>query len=256
MPALEIFANWADIIALLVVIIIFFVDLYRDRRTKEKSTLTYIPYSISSPIIIGAGKTIENNIKIHYKRKNIENLNVMQVRLKNTSSKPILKSQVVEPITFRFAPGVELLNLPQTIEKKPDDLSFSWYFDRGTKQSPSLNVVSLDFELLNKNEELRVEFVWTGEKTEPKVTARIVGIQIERVEPEQMVSRQIYASLRRALRRAFVWFILIAIALSLVAALFALPDIYVGFSTGFIFATILGYILGEIQRARSLAGTP
>lgn len=253
MPALEIFANWAQIISLPVAVIALFVVMYQERRAKKKPTLTYIPCPISSPNFFWAGKTIESNIEIHYNEKIIKSLYVMQARLKNTSGKPVLKSQVVTPITFRFAPGVELLNLPQTLEEKPDDLGVSWYFDRGTEQSSSLNVVSLDFELLNQDDELLAEFVWTGEWTEPKVTARIAGItRIERIEPEEVVARQIRASLMRA----FVWIMTIAIALSLVTALFALPDIYVGFSAGFIFATILGYILGEIQRARSLAGAP
>jgi hypothetical protein len=43
--------------------------------------------------------------------------------------------------------------------------------------------------------------------------------------------------------------------LSLVAALLALPDIYVGFSAGFIFAGIFGYFLTKIREARILAGT-
>jgi hypothetical protein len=59
-----------------------------------------------------------------------------------------------------------------TVIKEGETLDF---YD-GTKPDSKMTAVSLDFELLNPNDKLVVEFICSGKSRDPKVTARIEGV--------------------------------------------------------------------------------
>lgn len=186
------FANWAQIIALPLAIIIAVWSL---RRSRQKRALACDFDPIVFPIEIKAGEALEGDIEIHYSGQPVENLFLVRAKLKNTGNMAIRKEHIIEPVTFAFGPDAELLRKPRVLDKKPDNLKIDWDLSEIAPASrPS--AVSLDFDLLNPGDELTAEFTCTGQSKMPKVTARIEGGEIELLEPEEKrLKREVYMKL-------------------------------------------------------------
>jgi hypothetical protein len=169
--------------ALALIAILISVWLYRRNRQRKALACEFDP--VVSPIEIKAGTALEGDIEIRYKGQEVGNLFLVRARLKNTGSLPIRESDVVQPVTFIFGAGTELLREPQVVHRKPENLQIAWHWpeqDPDTKR----NAVELGLELLNPGEELTAQFVCTGEGRTPTVTARIEGItEIELLDPEE-----------------------------------------------------------------------
>lgn len=190
MPSLNELAAWAQIFALPVAVIAIIVSVWLYLRGRQRRALACEFGPIESPVEIKAGKALQGGIEIRYRGQPVENLFLVQARLKNIGNVSIHKSDIVEPVTFTFGPAVELLREPQVIAKIPENLKISWRF-RGTDPRSKPHAISLDFDLLNQGDELTVEFTCTGKSTSPQVTARIEGIKrIELLDLEEVRLRQ------------------------------------------------------------------
>jgi hypothetical protein len=175
------FANWAQIIALPLAIIIAVWSL---RRSRQKRALACDFDPIVFPIEIKAGKALEGDIEIHYSGQPVENLFLVRAKLKNTGNIAIRKEHIIEPVTFTFGPDAELLRKPRVLDKRPDNLKIDWDFGE-IAPAPRPSAVSLDFDLLNPGDELVAEFTCTGQSKTPRVTARIEGGEIDLLDPEE-----------------------------------------------------------------------
>jgi hypothetical protein len=175
MPHLNTLAAWAQIIAIPIAIIAILISLWSYRRTRRRKALSCGFYPIRSPIEIKAGSALEGDVEIQYRGQSIQNLFLVRARLRNTGNMPIVSSDVVEPVTFTFDPGVEILREPQVLDKRPENLELDWHFPE-IGQASRPRAVSLDFDLLNQGDEFVAEVTCTGNSTLPKVTARIQGI--------------------------------------------------------------------------------
>jgi hypothetical protein len=174
--------------ALALIAILVSVWLYRRNRQTKALACEFDP--VVSPIEIKAGTALEGDIEIRYKEQEVGNLFLVRARLKNTGSFPIRGSDVVQPVTFIFGAGTELLREPQVVHRKPENLQIAWHWPEQDPDSKR-NAVELGLELLNPGEELTAQFVCTGEGGTPTVTARIEGItRIELLDPEDIRLRQ------------------------------------------------------------------
>jgi hypothetical protein len=182
--SIDALANWANIIAALLAVLAIIVGIWLSRRSTQKKSLSCSIDPLLSPIEIKTGDTLKGDIEVRYKGHAIDNLFVMRVRIKNTGTLPIRKSEVVEPLTFVFGPDSELLRLPLDVDRKPDNLKLRWTFGKVKTSRPDSAV--LDFDLLNQGEEFTIEFVFTGKYAIPKIMARIEGLsEIELLDPEE-----------------------------------------------------------------------
>jgi hypothetical protein len=188
MPNLSMWASWAQIVSLPIALVAVLVSIWLYRRGRQRRALACEFGTIVSPIEIRAGEALRGELEIRYKGQNVENLFLVRAKLKNIGTLPIRKSHVIEPVTFAFETGVELLREPEPVHKKPENLKIDWDFGEvGSTSKP--NRVSLTFDLLNPGDELAAEFTCTGKSTFPKVAARIEGIEeIELLEPGKQVS--------------------------------------------------------------------
>ncbi|MDX1523308.1 MAG: hypothetical protein R3264_16910, partial [Anaerolineae bacterium] len=206
---LSVLANWSQIISLIVAAIAVVVAIRQNRLGKNKPALTYIPSHLSSPTLIHAGRTLESELEIRYKGRKIQDLRVMQITLKNTTGIPIRKNHIVKPISFTFESGSELLTHPKIDNSFPSDLHVDF-----TINAP--NMACLNFELFNPDDELTVEFVWSGPRAEPKVSARIEGIiDVNRVERDELTADKVYLFLSQI----FVTVILLGVIFGIPIAL-------------------------------------
>ena len=174
MNNLGVWANWAQIISLFVAIVAIVVAVVSLRRGRQRRALSCIFDPIVAPIKIESGDALRGQIEIRYMGKPVENLSLVQAKLKNTGNLPIRKEHVIEPVTFTFGPDSELLRPPVVLQKNPANLSLEWTVIAGTTSKP--NSVSLTFDLLNPRDELTVQFICTGASVAPEVKARIEGV--------------------------------------------------------------------------------
>lgn len=183
-------ANLAQISSIPLAIIAILVSIWSFRRNRQRRALTCELNPIESPVEIKGGKALEGEIEILYRDKKVQNLFIIQARLLNSGTLPIRRGDTVIPVTFSFDRGVQLLREPETINRLPSDLNIDW--KTGSDDDPSVvNVASLDFDLLNPNDELTVEFVCTGLIKMPHVSGRIEGIRtIELMDGEARKLRE------------------------------------------------------------------
>lgn len=188
-------ANWAQMISIPVAIVAIAASIWIYRRSQRTRSLTCIFDPVSSLLEVRAGNALEGEIEIRYNKQAVENLFIVRASLKNTGNEAIRKSDVVEPVAFVFSPDAKLLREPQIIGKKPNNLSVDWKLHR-TGRPPRTNAASFNFELLNPNDELMVEFLCTGQSSIPEVTARIEGIaRLEVIDPGEVRLRKELAKL-------------------------------------------------------------
>jgi hypothetical protein len=237
-------ASWAQIISLPVAIIAVLVSVWLYLRGRQRRALGCGFFPISSPILIGAGETVKSDIEIRYKGRDVQELFIVQAELKNTGNVPIRKSHIVEPVTFTFDPGAELLDMPRVTYKIPSDLKVSWDFSQ-TPPDAKPNVVGLDFDLLNPGDRFGVEFVWIGPPTEPKVSTRIEGVgKVEPLGREELQRWVDWASL------VALELVLVGIGAFLVYMLVNPSDFVLGAAAGFGFAGIISLVLTQIRDLR------
>lgn len=168
-------ADWAQIIGIPLAIIL---AIWSYKRSQQKRELTCIFDEITSPIVIKAGDALKGDIELRYRGQPIKNLFVIRITVRNTGNLEISKANILEPITFSFPQTVELVKRPIIVEAYPESLRVNWSFDRSLETS-KVHMATMDFDLLNSDEELTVEFVCTGEEpSEPQVMARIKGLSI------------------------------------------------------------------------------
>ena len=123
MPQLTEWAAWANIIAVPIAVAL---SLWLYYRNKQKRALACEFQSIDFPIEVKAGKALEGDIEIHYKKRAVDNLFLVRFRLKNTGNLAIRKEHVVEPVRFTFGPDIKILRPPKLLDKKPKNLKTSW----------------------------------------------------------------------------------------------------------------------------------
>lgn len=247
MPNLSELANWADVIAVVIALIGLLGLVWQERRFRERRALTCTFFPIAAPIHIrDTGMPLKRDIEIRYKGRDIQNLFIMQAKIKNTGNTPIRKSHIVRPLTFTFDPEAELLDQPRIVHTSPPDLEVGWVI-REVGQDSKPNAVNLDFELLNQQDELLVEFVWVGQPIEPRISARIEGVrQIELLDPEEL------SAYRRITWFSYLLLFLLMLGLGwlIITILFNPSDFVIGLFAGFVLAGVVGIILNQIRVQR------
>lgn len=188
MEQLNSLAIWAQILGLPIAVITIFISVWIAWQDKQKRSLACEFQSLEFPLEIKADDTIENDIKIHFRGQLVKNLFVIRVRLKNIGNQPIRKDHIVEPVKFVFDQETILLIPPRILDKKPENLSISWEGSSAIASNQKNGDVSLsiknkkapilllNFDLLNPNDELLIEFLCSGNITFPVVSARIEGM--------------------------------------------------------------------------------
>jgi hypothetical protein len=237
---LSLLANLANVIAVLVAIMGVVVMVWQSGRAMTKRRLGYEFYPIASPIHTGAKEAVEGDLEIRYKGRVIENLFILQIKLKNMGTSAIRGEHVSRPITFTFDAGTELLAQPRIVYTNPPDLKIALKSPKRVSDSIP-KVVSIDFDLLNEDDQFSIEFVWTGPRTGPKISGHIESCTIDPIDHGKP-SGQVFSAM-------VVAFFLLVFGLGTLCATvnpFGMADIYRGISAGFVLASVLGLALRTI----------
>lgn len=206
MDRLAMLASWAQIISVPLALIAILLSVWLYRRGKQTKRISCAFDDIVTPVEIRAGDALKGDIEIRYKGKLVDNLFVVRASLKNVGNAAIRKSDVIEPITFSFDPGTEIIKEPHIVRKAPGNLAISWSYDRHNVDNKTESV-NVGFDLLNPGDYFLVEFVCTGTSQIPSVLARIEGIgQIEIVDTarEMLLQRSMNNLLTLAFLIAFM----------------------------------------------------
>ena len=246
MPDLGVLADWAQIVSVLLASIALLVSVVMYRRGRQRRALLCEFDSIVYPVEIEAGTALAGDLEIHYRGEPVRNLFVVRATLENNGNAPIRKSHVLEPVTFVFPPGTDLLCEPKVVAKKPSNLKISWNLSKtGSDSRPSAAI--LDFDLLMQHEVVITEFTCTGTSTWPQVTARIEGIpEIKVVDPEMsaLMKKISSAATSLALPAILTSLLLIAVApMILRPSEGILPEAFKGLSRS---ALLVGLWLGAL----------
>lgn len=179
-------ANWAQIVSVPLAIIGIVLSIWLYRRGRQRRAISCVFDPLISPVEIKAGDALRGEIEIRYRGQPVDNLFMARATLRNTGNLPIRKTDIVEPLTFRFGPEAELVRQPHIANRKPDNLEATWQLP-AAEPPAEVTTAQLQFELLNPGEELTIEFLCTGESRAPGLTARIEGVtQIDIVDSQEM----------------------------------------------------------------------
>ena len=192
---LQSLAAWAQIISLPVAVIGVLVSVWLYHRGKPRRALSCEVDRFITLVEVKASSDWKDEIQVLYKGQQVRDLFGTCPRLKNTGNTAIRREDVLEPITFTFAEGTQLLSEPEVLWDLPGKLTIIWKLEK-TGPAPS---ASMEFDLLNPGDDLGVIFLCSGTKKPPKVEARIEGVrQIGTVSGEKLRGR------RRFLTRLYV----------------------------------------------------
>lgn len=173
---LELWASWANILALPVAVVAVILSIWFYNKSKSHRNIACEIDPIFSPIVIETTNSLSSDIQILYKNKPIQNIFVVRAKLTNTGNIPLRKSDFYTPITFVFEPEATLLRQPEVVIKSPPNIKVDWIKGDDDSYSSDYNK-ALDIELLNPREEITVEFICSGKSSAPSVVTRIDGVK-------------------------------------------------------------------------------
>ena len=147
------------LLAILVAILIFY--LQRNRKGLTYQVLTDTP-------LLSIDDEVKGDLQLLYKGKQIQDANLLILKLQNTGNLPILKSDYDNPIIVRFSKDAEILTA-EVQDSKPIDL--------GVIIRTVLDTIVIEPLLMNSEDAFILKVVLTGYKGDFEVSARIIGIK-------------------------------------------------------------------------------
>lgn len=143
-------------------------------------------------------------ISISYGGKQISVLSKHVFSLVNTGRTPIRKQDVLEPVKIHLEEGIELLEVKSAITF-PNNLDHSILID--SKQ----NTITIDFELLNPDDYIRLEMLVASLELDFVAQTRIVGLKELTVRDIRRHVTEIYGLSKSVI--TLIWFAVIFAAI-------------------------------------------
>lgn len=165
---------------IIITVTIFFAT--RRGRVKQLQAVVLSKTALLNPQV----RSARQNLRIIYQDREVSDVSIIQIAIRNSGSKPIRSQDIEQPITI-IPEGIEEIISADIVSSEPPDLSV------GT--SLVHNSVQLSRILLNPEDRFIVEI--TGipqpnkESSVKKVTARIAGIKQIDFRPSLPISRPI-----------------------------------------------------------------
>jgi hypothetical protein len=135
---------------------------YKQKKNKQLS------YTIENIVTVVDSENIGNNdIEFLYKKKKVNYLEILTIRLINNGRIPITEKDFVKPIKIDFETTNILSARFEDIDKLETKVNVK-------KEDNSTNI-EISFDLLNPKESIQIE-VYLSQKSTMKISGRIVGI--------------------------------------------------------------------------------
>jgi hypothetical protein len=182
-----------EVVAIVVAFIIFYLQ-------QRKKSLTYTILTNSN--VISVSDKVKDKIRILYLEEVISNLQLVEIRIKNTGNLPIKPDDYIEPLAIRHADTARILSVEVI-----DNQSLGIYIE--TEISDQSTTI-LSKTLLNPNDAFDIKILLKDENADFSITGRIVGLPKIHSSP----NRSPLIKLSTLVRPAFI-FIIFSVGLSL-----------------------------------------
>jgi hypothetical protein len=161
---------WTPIIGIAAIVFTLFVY----RWQKVRKVLSY--NVITNQSLLTVHEEAKGEIKILYNGNEIKNPRMMIISVKNTGNTPVREEDYVEPLSFVFSSGVEMLAV-EMIDRKPEYLKIVYK----NPNSSQKNILELAKLLLNAKDQFTIKFILANAplSSNCEMRARIVGCSIQ-----------------------------------------------------------------------------
>jgi len=158
--------SWINILLATLAVIVPIIVLLISQR-KKKLTCIFHPFFS----LVDVRNEVKDKIKIYYNDEIIENLSMRKVNIKNSGNLSIRKEDIIKPLEFVFDRQTKIMDFSIT-DLKEEEIEIE------LKHNADKNSIQCSFDLLNKDDEFTLEFVYFGgTKKVPKIVSRIDGIK-------------------------------------------------------------------------------
>ena len=146
------------VIAILVAIIIYYLQ-----KTKKK-----IAYRVRSAIdLLTSNERLEGKVKVLYEGVEVENIQVLELKVFNGGNSAIVKSDFEGPLKIRF-PNTRKILSAQLVSATPVDLAISFATGR--------NELLIDPLLLNRKDAMQFKIILSGDYMPIEISGRIKDV--------------------------------------------------------------------------------
>lgn len=111
-----------------------------------------------------------DGLNVVYKGKELKELYILKFIIKNSGNRPILKKDVVSPLSIKFQDSDKIVDV-QPSSSKPDGI------ERHISYDSKLGLVLTDFDLLNPGDYFSIKVLTTSSNNNFDVKGRISGVK-------------------------------------------------------------------------------
>ncbi len=166
----EIITAVAGLLGVSVAIVTFLVTRHEQKRQLAKGL--EVALTGSTRLRTGDVARFGNKLKLVYEGKEVADLSILQVRVKNSGGQPIRPEDFVEPVRINIQDALELVSV-ELINSEPRGLKI--------KASVSGSTAILDSTLLNPDDEFTIQIVGVptgvGGMAISEVNGRVAGVK-------------------------------------------------------------------------------
>ena len=182
-------ADLTQIISVALTVTSILVAVWIYARSRQYRSISCIYDPLVSPVEISAADAIKGDLEIRYRKKPVKNIFIARMKLKNSGTLPIRDTNIVDPISFTFPGKTRFLSTPTVIDEKPSSLGILCV-PAALSASGYSNKATVQFALLNPEDEFTLEFICTGVNRYPEVSGHIEGVkEIKIVDPDALYKR-------------------------------------------------------------------
>lgn len=221
--------SWITILLATLAVIVPIILLFISQRKKKLSCIFHPFFSL-----VDVRNEVKDKIKIFYNDELAENLSMRKVTIKNSGNLSIRKEDIIKPLEFIFENHIKIMDFSVT-ELKEEGIEIE------LKHNADTNSIQCSFDLLNKDDEFTMEFVYLGDaKKSPDVISRIDGIK--RIDVVDYTISEVKEKRLQSIGTVYIILgFLASISGLLLAIFYNNHPIFYSFVLAGIFTFILGY---------------
>lgn len=190
------------IILTVVLVILALITILQSVFYRKKKKLQFLLGPSFS--LVNIKQSFKEKIKVFYENVPSDDLSSIQVTIRNSGNIPISKEDIVVPIKLNFDEKIKIIDWKK-ISTQPKGLIVN-------VNKSNDNEVNCDFELLNQNHEIKLQFVCVGGEIKfPEINATMVkGTHIDIIPYEiYLEEKNVYKKMKYSIFNSFLGFAMI-----------------------------------------------
>jgi len=154
--------------------------------------------------LVNIKQSFKEKIKVLYENVPYDDLSSIQVTIRNSGNMPISKEDIIVPIKLNFDEKIKIIDWKK-ISTQPTELIFMI-------NKSNDNEVECNFELLNQNYEIKLQFVCVGGEIKyPEINATMVkGTHVDIIQYEKYFEeKNVYKNMKYLIFTSFLGFAIV-----------------------------------------------